>query len=167
MYPGTSGPHILDCSWQPQSSAHRPADTVLLFDRVHIPLAEPLGPEATETRIEKAVAQTRFFWMMVTIVAKYIARRDAWDVINLLRFLSSVLYEVEWLVGSHAAPPIYKDHPDFSPPLTPSEQVAALRGLMAKMSGLAAASPILRDAVTNQTLQQVSAFCALVESAIT
>src|SRR5947207_15925272 len=101
--------------------------------------------------MEKAIAQTRFFWMMVTVVAKYIARRDAWEVINLLGFLSSVLHEVEWLVGSRAAPPSHKDHPNFSPLLTPSEQMAAVRGLIAEMSDLAATTSALRDAVTNQT----------------
>ena len=41
MYPGAYGPQILDCTWQPQSSARRPADSILLFDRIHIPVGRP------------------------------------------------------------------------------------------------------------------------------
>ena len=56
MYPGTYGPHILDCSWQPRSQARRPSDTRLLFDRVGIPPAEEPLASSHDERLELAKA---------------------------------------------------------------------------------------------------------------
>jgi hypothetical protein len=166
MYPGGHGPHILDCSWQPQSSARRPADTVLLFERASVPLSEPSSPRTAEVTWERASAQTRYFWMMTTVVAKYIARRAAWDVLNLLSMVSSALHEVEWLVGVRPTFRGFRDHPDFAPPIAPAEQLAALRGLIAKMSNLMTREPSLRDAVSEETVRQIALYCALVEQSL-
>src|SRR5512133_3986362 len=57
MYPGSYAPHILDCSWQPQSSAVRSTDTQLLFERASVPLSRPSSPGTAEVTLERASAQ--------------------------------------------------------------------------------------------------------------
>ncbi len=163
MYPGTNGPHILDFSWQPLSSAHRPADTVLLFERASIPPAEPANTELDDMMPRRAVAQTRFFWMMSAIVAKYIARNDTWEVIGLLSFLASVLREVEWLAGKRTAPAGYHDHPDFAPPTDSSAQFASLRTLIEEMKSLMREAPALSGSIAQDIDAQIDLFLSFIE----
>jgi hypothetical protein len=166
MYPGTYGPHILDCSWQPQSQARRPSDTRLLFDSVGIPQAERPATLASDDRLATAKDQTAFFWMMVTIVGKYIARRESWEVLGLLRFVWAVVARVEWLVGERDAQPDYRDTPPFQPPVSPGEQLAALRGLVDEMLALESRVPALREALDSATSEQALALLATVEESI-
>jgi len=164
MYPGTDGPHILDCSWQPLSMARRPADTVLLFDRADIPAVEPAVPDSFENQLQRAAAQTCFFWMMANVVAKYIARRDTWGVLNLLQSLWLAVREIEWFAGIRPTSPALRERPDFAPPMSPEEQLAALRGLIAEMESLMEAIPELRAAVEPAVPEQTHLFLGLVES---
>jgi Polymerase beta, Nucleotidyltransferase len=166
MYPGTHGPHILDCSWQPRSQARRPSGTRLLFDRAGIPQAEPPTMLASDDRLATAKHQTAFFWMMVTIVGKYIARRESWEVLGLLRFVWAVVARVEWLVGERDAQPDYRDTPPFQPPVSAGEQLTALRGLVGEMLALESRVPVLREAVDSATPEQVLALLTNVEESI-
>jgi predicted nucleotidyltransferase len=164
VYPGEYGPLILDCMWQPQSMALRPVDTLLLFDRVDIPPEEPALEVPAQARLEGAVAQARYFWMMTTIVAKYIARHDSWEVLRLLASVSHTVAEIEWLVGRRSTPPGHRHQPDFAPPIDLSGQLSMLRALMARMGDLSVTVPALAAAITQQTVEQAYRFCLLVES---
>jgi hypothetical protein len=163
LYPGEQGPQMLDCSWQPQSLAQRPPDTRLLFDRVGIPPAEESELSPEDERLVMARQQIDFFWMMATVVAKYIARGQAWEVLALLRFVWTVLAGVEFLSGERASLPDYHDAPPFAPPLDPAEQLAALHFLVDQMQSLASRVPSLREGANPATPEQVLALLALVE----
>ena len=67
---------MIDWTLIPQSKAKRPAQSILLFEKVNIPTTLPLEPEALE-QSKKAVAEAwAFFWMMTAITIKYMTRRD-------------------------------------------------------------------------------------------
>jgi hypothetical protein len=166
MYAGEDGPQILDCSWQPLSYARRATDTVVLFDRAGIPLLEPADSPAIEARLEEAASQVSSFWMMVTVVAKYIARRDNWAVLSLLSSLWTALREVEWLTGRRSKQVTYRDRPDFASPVTTKAQLAALRRLMADMEALMQDVPALLVGIVPDLTEQVGQFVALVEAQI-
>lgn len=109
-----------------------------------------------------AAQQTAFFWMMATVVGKYIARGRTWEVLALLRFVWTVLAGVEWMVGERDASPDYRDAPPFQPPIDPGEQLAALRVLVDRMQALML-RPALWAAIEAATPGQVLALLAAVE----
>ena len=81
----------------PQSKAQRAADTVLLFDKVGMPM-EPLPePESLEQRIIAASDMTGFFWMIAASSLRdlYPSRYDAVDFHLLLDWLHNALHDVQ------------------------------------------------------------------------
>lgn len=166
LYPGTQGPLMLDCSWQPRSSAQRPANTRLLFDRVSIPIVEPVTKTPGENSYERARHQTAFFWMMATVAGKYIARRRAWDAISTLSFLWAVTAEIAWLVGERTASPSYSDTPPFTLPTSPQEQLTALRDLTISVESLMGRIPYLHDAVSPDSIVQVNLYLDTVDASL-
>jgi len=167
MFGGTGGAHLVDLYWHPLSLARRPSGTRLIFERVTIPMAEPHPALSDDERMERAVQQTRYFWVMSAIVAKAIVRRKSWKLLQLLPLTWTALEQVRWLVGERTAQPTYRDLPDFNPPLTSSAQLAARNALMVEMSRLMAKMPILSDAVTNMTVEQVRELWSTVEREVT
>lgn len=167
MYTGAHGPHLVDCYWAPQSSAARPPDTRLLFDKVGVPLSTPVPTERGVESSKQASRDVAFFWMMSTIVGKNIARRRSWEVLNLLSFLWSVTARIEWLVGERASCPTYRDTPPFPAPAEAVDQLAALRGLVVVMEGLIERTPALHDAVSSDTAAQVMLYLNTIESLLT
>jgi predicted nucleotidyltransferase len=164
MYHGTCGPHILDCSWQPLSVARRPADTVVLFDRAGIRLVETVEAGPVDAQIAHAASQVSYFWMMVTVVAKYIARRDTWGVLNLLSALWSTIKEIEQIAGMSKTTPTYRDRPAFEPPVSPAAQLAALRSLVAELNRLMQQVPALSAQIGPDVSRQVGLYVSLVEA---
>jgi predicted nucleotidyltransferase len=167
MYPGAYGPHLVDCYWAPQSNAARPPDTRLLFDKVGVPLSTHVPTERDVESSKQAGREVAFFWMMSTIVAKNIARRRSWEVLNLLSFLWSVTARIEWLVGERTSCPTYRDTPSFPAPAEAVEQLAALRGLVAGMEGLTERTPPLHGAVSSDTVTQVTLYLNMIRSLLT
>lgn len=78
LYEGSAGSRHVDWTWQRQSDARVPIDSRVLFDRIGLPKVAPPPPQTPEERIEKAKHQTAYFWMMVPVVAKYVARGRTW-----------------------------------------------------------------------------------------
>ena len=101
--------------------------------------------------------------MMANVVAKYIARRDTWGVLNLLQSLWSAVREIEWLAGIRPTSPTLRDRPDFAPPISPEEQLAALRGLIGEIENLMEDVPDLRAAIAPNVADQTGLYLALVE----
>lgn len=163
MYPGTVGPLILDCSWQPQSKAQRPSDTRLIFDRAGLSLAQSYIHVPGDNALEQAKKQTAFFWMMAAVVAKNIVRGQSWEVVGLLRFVWSTVEQIKWLVGNREAPPTYRDAPPFDVPVGAAAQLAALRALMAEMEELMKRVTGLADRIEADTLVHLALFLRNIE----
>ena len=93
--------------------ALRPANTLLLFDKVGIPLGPPAVFTPPSKSAEELAELCAFFWMMASVTAKYIYRQDQTFVIAWLGRLVEMVEEVEercrrekpaakWLAGLSA-----------------------------------------------------------------
>lgn len=101
LYPGKHGPQHVDWSWLPETGAIIPPDAKLLFDKVGLnTVVVPQRVPPTGEDLAAALSQEcAFFWGMCGVVAKYIARRRAYDVLNLLNLVASTSDKIEWLLG--------------------------------------------------------------------
>lgn len=119
----------------PQSSAERPEQSLLLFDKPNIPVT-PAGPEDVEKN-RKAMAEIHaFFWMMTAITIKYIIRDDLVFVQSWLEVLHKLIREIErrmegisWL-QAYARGSMSQLQP------TREKQIESLRELILKMQKL-------------------------------
>ncbi|MEO6458186.1 MAG: nucleotidyltransferase domain-containing protein [Chloroflexia bacterium] len=167
LYEGSAGSRHVDWTWQRQSDAHVPIDARLLFDRVGLPKVAPPPPQTPKERIEKAKHQTAYFWMMVPIVAKYVARGRAWGAVNLLHMLRYTLEEISELTGQGNDSPFYGTKSTLPPPSHPAEQLAMLREMAREMERFISVNPTLEEAVSPEALRQVQSHIDLAEVAIT
>ncbi len=169
VYGGLAGgPQHVDWTWQRQSDAKIPEDVHVLFDRAELPHAKPSVPqsESREDRSAQAAKQTAYFWMMVPIVAKYIARRQPCTVLNLLNMISYASDEVGWLVGKSAQPPVYENRSNTPPPANPGEQMALLRELAGDMERLMAETEELEASVAPGARIEIYSFLDLVDASL-
>jgi predicted nucleotidyltransferase len=60
----------------PQSTAQRPSQSLLLFEKAAISLEPSYFLPGLQQRMEEAAVQIAFFWLMVPIIFKYIIRYD-------------------------------------------------------------------------------------------
>ena len=104
LYPSGTGYHEVDWHWQAQSDALIPTDAKLLFDRVG--LSESVAPthfayQSTEPMKpdEEALNKVGFFWAMLLITAKHIARNPTESQSGLLKFVFQILLEIEASLG--------------------------------------------------------------------
>lgn len=136
MYPGSVGPIHVDWTWQPQSSAVVPSDARVLFDRIGLPieasLARPEGQSLADSLTERSV----FFWMMIQVAAKKIARRQSWAAVVVLYYAQDALQHVKWLVNL-ADSPVWRENRRTDPvPAQPADQMALVRALAYEMDTL-------------------------------
>lgn len=169
LYEGQAGSRHVDWTWQRQSDARIPIDARVLFDRVGLPrVASSLLPSQTpEESIEKAKHQTAYFWMMIPVVAKYIARGRTWGAVNLLNILRYTLEEISELTGQGNNSPLYGTKGTLPPPSHPAEQLAMLRRMTREMEHLMLGHPALGEAVPTEALRQVQQHLELAEVTIT
>ena len=86
---------MVDWALTPQTGAKRPADSLVLFDRVNIPIDSSSDIEDVEKN-KKAVAEIHaFFWMMAAVTIKYLIRGDLVFVQNWLEELHKMIREIE------------------------------------------------------------------------
>ncbi|HEX8229639.1 MAG TPA: nucleotidyltransferase domain-containing protein [Chloroflexia bacterium] len=136
LYAGKHGPQHVDWSWLPEAGATIPAAVRLLFDKVGLALAD-VSPRVPPTGEDLAVALSQecaFFWGMCGVVAKYIARGRAYDVLNLLDLVAATSDKIEWLLGEGELKSYKESIWDEVPLLTqPQDQLGLLRKLASEM----------------------------------
>jgi hypothetical protein len=138
MSPGSVGPIQVDWTWQPQSRAVVPADARMLFDRVGLPVEAPLVRPTGQSLADSLTERSVFFWMMVQVAAKKIARRQSWAAIIVLTYAQDALRQVEWLLNL-AERPAWRENRRTDPvPARAAEQMAVLRTLTGEMEALTA-----------------------------
>ena len=167
MYCGTGGAHMVDMYWQPLALATRPPDTLLLFERVSIPMVEGQPVPHEHERMERAVQAAGYFLVMSAIVAKSIARQNTWKVIQLLIPTANVLEQVRWLLRERSEPPTYREVPTFDVPWAAADQLRALRRLLDELSRLVEKEPALHDAIDSEAIEQVRQLCSSAEREVT
>ncbi len=80
-YDAPTAPHLVDWYWQPESQAFLPVQAKLLFDRIglarwggEIQFSHQAAPDEL---ISTPIHFISFFWMMLLITAKHVARQSA------------------------------------------------------------------------------------------
>jgi predicted nucleotidyltransferase len=137
LYPGANGPHQVDWYWQRQSDAAIPRETRLLFDRVGLRRLETSThfeyqsvPE--QTPLEAAVGNVRFFWVMLLITAKYVARSPDEGRMGLLDYAWKAYAEVCDFLGIEPG----QDPQAEMNPQPRAAKLSILRGLAGSMEKL-------------------------------
>ena len=171
-YDGQEGPQEIDWTWQPQSLAFIPEGTRLILDRVGLPRTEPphaeradvLPTEDTRTTERRYRDQTynltSFFWAMLSIQAKFVAR-SPWDGgLGFLEMLRNATQDARGLVG---LPTCYV-HGDAPPLGRPDEKLGMLRELASGMEALMPQLVGRGGEVCSGAVPRVHRFLGLVEA---
>lgn len=132
-YDMATGPHQVDWYWQPQSLAHIPPETVVLFDHVHLPHnnqpVEFPHREPVEEIAENPLYFISYFWAMLLITAKYAIRKPQTEEMDLLPYVLYPFHKAQGILGE--APATVQ-----LPQRTAREKLAVLRRLADQMSAL-------------------------------
>ena len=127
---------MVDWVLRPQMSAERPSQSILLFDKGNIPIADSSLPEPLEESKKYVAEQWAFFWMMTAITIKYIIREDLVFVQEWLEHLHGMVREIErrmqrisWLDAY-----VRGSVSQFQP--TREKQIESLRQLCSRMQEL-------------------------------
>ncbi len=150
---------IVDWTLIPLQDARRPAESVLLFETVSVPVEPRPRPLPPQEQVEVLQERLEFFWMMAEVTAKYVARQDAVKVLLLLDMLYQAIGEAEDLVAGKR--PGYR-RGSYAPLLaTPADQIAAIRqlALRAQVAG-STMPPVLRPAPPLTELEAWLAFAS-------
>jgi predicted nucleotidyltransferase len=126
---------MIDWVLIPQTHAERPPQSLLLFDKVNVPVASAVSEDVEKNK--KAVAeQYAFFWMMAAVTIKYMIRGDLVFVQSWLEILHTLVHEIErrmegipWLQAY-----VRGSISQFQP--THEKQLESLRELILKMKKL-------------------------------
>ena len=109
LYEGQQGPHQVDWYWQPRSLAAIPAQTRLLLDRTRLPRLETpphfdYQPVPERDLVEVLSQKINFFWVMLLIAAKSVARDPDGTDLGMLSFLLTVYEGVRELMPTGTLP---------------------------------------------------------------
>jgi len=129
LYPGETGPHQIDWYWQPQSFALLPQGARVLFDRAGLSTQPAHTPEEQAQSLTRGIT---FFWAMLPIAAKKLARGDAWDAEQMARMVANTLAEVQEQTGGEGDRRFLED----AAPLTRKELLERLRQMARQMESL-------------------------------
>lgn len=107
FYNKATGPHQVDWYWQPQSLAYIPTETTILFDRIGLPhgnrLIEFPEREPVKEIVENPLHFISFFWAMLLITAKYVARKPWPEEMSLLPIVLQPFHKTQCLLGQKPA----------------------------------------------------------------
>jgi predicted nucleotidyltransferase len=160
------GPQHVDWTWQPGYAASVPPNVRVLFTRGDLPQAPPAREESRDERIARARHQISYFWMMVPIVAKYIARRRAWDVLELMQMVGRTVDEVKELVGTATNGTGTNVRSELLPLSQPMEQLALLRQLAAEMEALMSGDEALMGVVSTEGVGEIRSLLGEIEKTL-
>lgn len=136
MYEGLAGPLQVDWNWQPLSQAHLPTDARILFNRAQLAPESVVARPTDQQVADDLTSRTVFFWMMVQIAAKKIARHQLWAALIVINYLQHTLSQTQWLVGQTHSPPFPENRRLDQPPNTRPTMLALVRSLTAEMEAL-------------------------------
>ncbi|MCA9875436.1 MAG: nucleotidyltransferase domain-containing protein [Anaerolineales bacterium] len=132
-YDMATGPHQVDWYWQPQSLAHIPPETVVLFDHVYLPHnnqpVEFPHREPVKEIVDSPLHFISYFWAMLLITAKYAIRKPQAEEMDLLPYVLYPFHKAQGILGETPATVQL-------PQRTAREKLAVLRRLADQMSAL-------------------------------
>lgn len=145
----------------PQATARREQETLLLFDKIGIPMEEPPAPLSVEERAEKASIAAGFFWLMTPIAIKYMLRDK--DV-TFQDFLEALHAALEDMKGQIAGEPVPYHGGAYAPLyLTQTERVTAIRRLCDEVLELMPTIARMGGSVPVDPMSVVNTWLAMVD----
>lgn len=156
LYPGETGPHQIDWYWQPQSHACLPSDARVLFDRAGLPAQQP---PTEKQRAQCVTERILFFWAMLPIAAKKIARGNVLDALAMSRMVANTLSEIQEQLGEENS----RTALETAPLSGQREQLERLRQMARQMEALAPQAVALGAQVPADVAPQVDRFLDLTE----
>lgn len=125
--------------------------------------APPASP-TTHDRAATVGERVAFFRAMAAIAAKKIARGQPWAALALLSLVARTLDGVRTTIAGDDGQADYEDRRATAPPMTPAEQLAALRALAREMESLTPQVLALGADVPADVAPQVHRFFDLAEA---
>jgi len=127
---------MVDWVLMPEENAERSYQSILLFDKVNLPVSPPPVPEELQAS-KKTVAEIwAFFWMMVAITIKYISRGDLVHVQNFIEQLHGLMREIERRIKRVPWQHVYTRGSASQLQPTREKQIESLRQLIKRMQTL-------------------------------
>lgn len=167
LYSGEAGLYQVDWYWQPQSRARIPQEVRLLFDRAGMlssdlpPTETAFGPRTHQERAKAATERANFFWAMLPLAAKKIARREPWEALSMTQMVRRALAEVEHFTGEETD---RAAHAASLPPVQPQEQLEQLRQLARAMEAITPRLAAIGGSAPSAAVPEVYGFFDLVEA---
>lgn len=118
---------VVDWTLIAQARARRPAASLLLFDKVGVPVEPLCAPQSMGQRAAAAQERLAFFSMIAVVAAKYVARGDILEALKLLDTLYQVTAEIDALTDDRVA--YYRRGSSAPLALDQTSQIAAIRAL--------------------------------------
>ena len=165
IYDGSAGPYEVDWYWRPESDAELPTETLLLFDKIGMPISEkPLPwrylkvfPPAL-IRAQEAISEAEkqadrgrnlvsLFWAMWMITARFVARNPDEERMGFVPFLRNLMRDCGVLIGLQENVPDAKLENEVPTPDLASKIVRLrelgdeMQALMPKMSAAGCPMP--------------------------
>jgi len=159
-------PHGLRVDWAlvPEEQARRLPTTKLIFQRRDIPLSgDPRAAEQAQ-RAEEAAEMVAFFWLMVTVVCKYIVRGDSVFVNFWLEQLSLLVLGIERRIAGE--PDVYQRGSTTKLSATDDRQLAVLQSLCMRVEALTGAVTALGGTVYPVSQAGITQWFRMAEEAV-
>ncbi|HVA89756.1 MAG TPA: nucleotidyltransferase domain-containing protein [Chloroflexota bacterium] len=155
---------VVDWTLLPRAMAERPPDTHLLFGIAGIRVQTPPAAVPAAERAALAVERIGFFWLMMSVAAKYIIREDSVYVNTLLDGQRRLLQEVRAITRGATEP--YKGGSRGLCILTAQEQVTTARHLISDVLQLLPEIEALGASIPEPPLQALERLLTLAEGCV-
>lgn len=165
MYEGSVGPIQVDWTWQPESQAHLPSDVRVLFNRAQLAPESPIHPNG-QALADELTNRAVFFWMMIQIAGKKIARQELWATLIVLNHVQQTLDTIKWLLNLTMKSPFPENRRTSRPPNTPSELITTVYSLADEMATLTPQIISFGGKVPIEVIEPTFRFLALIDSLV-
>lgn len=125
---------MVDWTLIPQSNAVRPVESKILFDKVDIPVSNPLEIGSLEQSREFVAERWAFFWMMTAVTIKYIIRGDGVFATQWIETLNGMIKDIERHINGNPWSYTRGSISQLQP--TPEKQMESIRQLCNRMQSL-------------------------------
>ncbi len=153
---------VVDWAFLPQAKAQRPMPSLVLFDKVGIPVAPPSVGESLVDRRAFASRDVGFFWLMTTVTLKYILRHDTVAFYGFISALYWAIQDVKKRIIGESWQYTRMDYPLVG---TMQEQVALVRQFCHEMLTLMPEVAKLGGSIPEDPMSVIEVWLSMVESA--
>ena len=151
---------VVDWVFLPQAKAQRPALSRVLFDKVGIPIVSPTAEESLEERKDFAARDVGFFWLMTTVMLKYMLRRDT---VAFYGFISALYWAIQDVKKRIIGESWHYKRVDYPLASTMQEQVTLVRQFCNEMLALMPEVVLLGVSVPDDPMSVIEVWLSMAE----